>query len=32
LSAQMTSLLTKVLAQWHAGGGKQPRLQYITDG
>ena len=32
LSAQLTSLLTQVLAQWHARGGKAPRLEYITDG
>lgn len=32
LSTQLTSLLTKVLRQWHARGGKAPRLEYITDG
>lgn len=32
LSAQCTSLLTKVLDQWHARGGRAPRLEYITDG
>jgi hypothetical protein len=32
LSAQMTSLLTKVLAAWHALGRAAPRLAYITDG
>lgn len=32
LSAQLTSLLTQVLARWHAAGGRKPRLQYITDG
>ena len=32
LSAQLTSLLTKVLAAWHARGGRKPRLEYITDG
>jgi len=31
LSAQLTSLLTKVLGQWHACGGRKPRLEYITD-
>ena len=32
LSAQLTSLLTKVLAAWHAQGRKPPRLAYVTDG
>lgn len=32
LTAQLTALLSKVLAQWHAGGGSKPRLEYITDG
>jgi hypothetical protein len=32
LSAQLTALLTKVLAQWHAKGQPAPRLAYITDG
>jgi hypothetical protein len=32
LSAQLTALLTKVLAAWHAKGGKVPRLAYVTDG
>lgn len=32
LSAQLTSLLTKVLTQWHARGRLTPRLAYITDG
>jgi hypothetical protein len=32
LSAQMTSLLTKVLAAWHALGRGAPRLAYVTDG
>ncbi len=32
LSAQLTSLLTKVLTQWHAKGRPAPRLAYITDG
>jgi len=32
LSDQLTSLLNQVLAQWHAQGGRQPRLEYITDG
>jgi len=32
LSAQLTSLLTKVLTQWHAQGRPAPRLAYITDG
>lgn len=32
LSAQLTALLTKVLAQWHAQGRPAPRLAYITDG
>lgn len=32
LTAQLTALLGQVLAQWHAGGGRKPRLEYITDG
>lgn len=32
LSAQMTALLTKVLAAWQAKGYKPPRLAYVTDG
>jgi hypothetical protein len=32
LSAQLTSLLTKVLTQWHARGRSAPRLAYTTDG
>jgi hypothetical protein len=32
LSAQLTSLLTKVLAAWHTRGRKLPRLAYVTDG
>jgi hypothetical protein len=32
LSAQLTSLLTKVLVAWHALGRPVPRLAYITDG
>ena len=32
LSAQLTSLLTKVLAEWQARGQTAPRLEYITDG
>jgi hypothetical protein len=32
LSAQLTALLIKVLAQWHAKGRTAPRLAYITDG
>jgi hypothetical protein len=32
LSAQMTALLTKVLAAWHALGRAAPRLAYVTDG
>jgi hypothetical protein len=32
LSAQLTALLNKVLAQWHAQGRPAPRLAYITDG
>jgi hypothetical protein len=32
LSAQLTSLLTKVLAAWHALGRAAPRLAYVTDG
>jgi hypothetical protein len=32
LSAQLTSLLTKVLTQWQARGRPAPRLAYITDG
>ena len=32
LSAQLTSLLHKVLTQWHALGRPAPRLAYITDG
>ncbi len=31
LSSQMTSLLTKVLAAWHALGRAVPRLAYVTD-
>jgi hypothetical protein len=32
LSAQLTSLLTQVLTQWHATGRPAPRLAYLTDG
>lgn len=32
MTAQLTSLLDKILAAWHASGGKCPRLVYITDG
>jgi hypothetical protein len=32
LSAQLTSLLSKVLTQWHAQGRPAPRLAYVTDG
>ena len=32
LSAQLTSLLTKVLVAWHALGRAAPRLAYVTDG
>ena len=32
LSAQLTSLLTTVLAAWHALGRAAPRLAYVTDG
>jgi hypothetical protein len=32
LSAQLTRLLTKVLAAWHALGRAAPRLAYVTDG
>lgn len=32
LSAQLTSLLTKVLAAWHGKGRQPPRLAYVTDG
>lgn len=32
LSAQLTSLLTKVLSAWHAQGKRAPRLAYVTDG
>jgi hypothetical protein len=32
LSKQLTSLLNKVLTQWHALGRPAPRLAYITDG
>lgn len=32
LSAQMTALLTKVLAGWHAMGKPAPQLAYVTDG
>jgi hypothetical protein len=32
LSGQLTSLLNKVLTQWHAQGRPAPRLAYITDG
>src|SRR6266851_10484758 len=31
LSAQLTSLLTKVLHRWHARGRPAPRLAYVTD-
>ena len=31
LSAQLTSLLDKVLAAWHALGRAAPRLVYVTD-
>lgn len=32
LSAQLTALLTGVLAAWHARAGAAPRLAYVTDG
>jgi len=32
LSVQLTSLLTKILAIWHARGHAAPRLAYVTDG
>jgi hypothetical protein len=32
LSAQLTSLLSKVLSQWHGQGKAAPRLAYVTDG
>jgi hypothetical protein len=32
LSVQLTSLVNKVLTQWHAQGWPAPRLAYITDG
>jgi hypothetical protein len=32
LSAQLTALLTTVLAAWHARGRAAPRLAYVTDG
>jgi len=32
LSAQLTALLTAVLAAWHARGRAAPRLAYVTDG
>lgn len=32
LSAQLTSLLTKVLRAWQAQGRPAPRLAYVTDG
>jgi hypothetical protein len=32
LSAQLTALLTTVLAAWHALGRAAPRLAYVTDG
>jgi hypothetical protein len=32
LSAQVTALLTGVLAAWHARGRAAPRLAYVTDG
>jgi len=32
LSAQLTALLTAVLAAWHALGRAAPRLAYVTDG
>src|SRR5713226_4699352 len=32
LSAQLTSLLTKVLTAWQARGRAAPRLAYVTDG
>jgi hypothetical protein len=32
LSAQLTALLTGVLAAWHARGRAAPRLAYVTDG
>jgi hypothetical protein len=32
LSAQLTSLLTKVLSAWYAQGKRAPRLAYVTDG
>jgi hypothetical protein len=31
LSADLTSLLTKVLSLWHARGKRAPRLAYVTD-
>lgn len=32
LSAQLTALLTQVLAAWHARGRRAPRLAFVTDG
>jgi hypothetical protein len=32
LSAQLTALLTAVLAAWQARGRAAPRLAYVTDG
>jgi hypothetical protein len=31
LSAELTGVLTRVLAQWQARGGAAPRLAYVTD-
>lgn len=31
LSEQLTALLERVLGAWHAQGGAQPRLAYLTD-
>jgi hypothetical protein len=31
LSAELTSLLTKVLSAWHGRGKRAPRLAYVTD-
>jgi hypothetical protein len=32
MTSQLTSLIDKILAQWHASNGACPRLVYITDG
>ena len=32
MTAQLTSLLEKILAAWHAGNHDCPRLVYLTDG